>query len=315
MSAPATSRTVYRAALILAAKGGTLSQITTGDALELLDTEAAIYPKSAGDTHLFYRMLHTLGAFGDHAPTSLRELRSSGQRTPEELVDRYELTCRPIRDLLVEYLRERQPALDYTSLDSLSSMLAGRFWADLERYHPGIDSLHLPVEVADAWKQRLRTTTRTVRNTGGQLVEVSAPRVNYRECLTPVRAFYLDLAHWAVDDPARWSRWVVPCPVGGEEVKRSKDKRRRKSRMDARTRERLPVLPVLVRTVDQRRKNAAALLAEARIIEAKREGWLGEVEGLQISLAGAEDKLAQIDKHSRNTGTVDLGIPSLTRDS
>lgn len=28
-------------------------------------------------------------------------------------------------------------------------------------------------------------------------------RNNSRECLTPVRAFYLDLAHWAVEDPAR----------------------------------------------------------------------------------------------------------------
>ena len=34
----------------------------------------------------------------------------------------------------------------------------------------------------------------------------------------------------------------------------------------------------------------------ARIAEAEREGWLGEVEGLQVSLAGADDKLAQIDR-------------------
>jgi hypothetical protein len=33
----------------------------------------------------------------------------------------------------------------------------------------------------------------------------------------------------------------------------------------------------------------------ARITEAHREGWLGEVEGLEFSLAGAENKLAQID--------------------
>ena len=75
------------------------------------------------------------------------------------------------------------------------------------------------------------------------------PRVSYRECLTPVRAFYLDLACWAVEDPARWGPWVVPCPVGSEEIDRRKDERRRKSRMDARTRERLPVLPVLAATV------------------------------------------------------------------
>jgi integrase-like protein len=51
----------------------------------------------------------------------------------------------------------------------------------------------------------------------------------------------------------------------------------------------------------------------ARISEAKREGWLGEVEGLQISLAGAENKLAQINRHSHNKNAVDLGIPSLTK--
>ena len=36
-----------------------------------------------------------------------------------------------------------------------------------------------------------------------------------------------------------------------------------------------------------------------RIAEAEREGWLGEVEGLKISLAGARDKLVQIDRRSR----------------
>lgn len=34
---------------------------------------------------------------------------------------------------------------------------------------------------------------------------------------------------------------------------------------------------------------------EVRIIEAKREDWLGEVEGLQVSWAGAKDKITQID--------------------
>ena len=32
-----------------------------------------------------------------------------------------------------------------------------------------------------------------------------------------------------------------------------------------------------------------------RIAEAEREGWPGEIEGLKVSLAGTEDKLAQID--------------------
>jgi hypothetical protein len=49
----------------------------------------------------------------------------------------------------------------------------------------------------------------------------------------------------------------------------------------------------------------------ARITEAEHEGWLGEVEGLKVSLAGAEDKLTQIDQRSRTT--VDLGIPAITK--
>ena len=35
----------------------------------------------------------------------------------------------------------------------------------------------------------------------------------------------------------------------------------------------------------------------ARVAEAEAEGWTGEVEGLQISLAGADNKLTQIDAH------------------
>lgn len=46
----------------------------------------------------------------------------------------------------------------------------------------------------------------------------------------------------------------------------------------------------------------------SRIAEAEREGWLGEMEGLQISLAGAEDKLDQIDRRSSST---DLGMPKV----
>jgi hypothetical protein len=49
----------------------------------------------------------------------------------------------------------------------------------------------------------------------------------------------------------------------------------------------------------------------ARIAEAQREGWLGEVEGLEVSLAGANDKLAQLDRRAHNHTTVDLGIPIL----
>ncbi len=136
VSSAAVTRTTYRASLILAAKGGAIADITIGDMLELLDAEAVTLSTAPGATHLFYRVLRTMGVFGADAPATLRELRTVGQRTPEQLIDRYGLVCRPIRNLLVDYLKERQPALDYTSLNSLANFLGGLFWADLERHHP-----------------------------------------------------------------------------------------------------------------------------------------------------------------------------------
>ncbi|AVZ77161.1 hypothetical protein SLUN_01925 [Streptomyces lunaelactis] len=49
-----------------------------------------------------------------------------------------------------------------------------------------------------------------------------------------------------------------------------------------------------------------------RIAEVQREGRLGEVEGLEISLAGAEDKVAQLDAALKPTVT-HLGLPTLVQ--
>ncbi|WOT39591.1 integrase [Streptomyces coeruleorubidus] len=48
----------------------------------------------------------------------------------------------------------------------------------------------------------------------------------------------------------------------------------------------------------------------ARIAEAEHEGWLGEVEGLNVSRAGAENKLKQLDAQvSPAQRAVHLGMP------
>jgi len=54
-------------------------------------------------------------------------------------------------------------------------------------------------------------------------------------------------------------------------------------------------------------RNLADRIAEARI-----NGWLGEVEGLQVSLTAARGKLAALDRTARNntTGPADLGMPA-----
>jgi integrase len=51
----------------------------------------------------------------------------------------------------------------------------------------------------------------------------------------------------------------------------------------------------------------------ARIAEAEAHRWLGEAEGLKVSLAGAGAKLAQMDQISaRRSQAVQLGIPTFT---
>ena len=49
----------------------------------------------------------------------------------------------------------------------------------------------------------------------------------------------------------------------------------------------------------------------ARISEARRQGWTGETEGLKVSLAAANNKLAQVDSLiTRRLEAASLGMPS-----
>jgi integrase len=253
LSAAARRLTVHRAAAIVAAKGGTLGQVTTGDVVAWHAAEEDALRRPGEGAQVLYGALRAMGIIG--GPATFRQLRAHGPRSPEQMIDRYQLACGPVRDVLADYLRERQPALDYSSLQQLGFILGKLFWADIEQHHPGISSLHLPDDVARAWKQRLQ-----VKDPEG----AAAERISFRQCLTNVRAFYLDLAQWALDDPSRWAQWAVPCPVRPHEITSKKTSQHRKSRMDARTRERLPVLPALVNAVTRHRNDAAALLAAAR---------------------------------------------------
>ncbi|MGW8331179.1 hypothetical protein ACWGLE_25180 [Streptomyces sp. NPDC055897] len=51
-----------------------------------------------------------------------------------------------------------------------------------------------------------------------------------------------------------------------------------------------------------------------RIAEAESEGWLGEVEGLSVSLDAADQKISQLDERdSRKTSPVFIGVPVFER--
>jgi len=281
-SYPVTRTALEWVAVIVAAKGGVVAGITVGDCLELLEISDALFPNSGGKGPSFYQLLHEMGVFPAGAPATVRMFNPlfQGQLTVEQLVDRYDLACRPVRDLLVDYLRERQPAVDYNTLRGLSTVLAGAFWKDLENHHPGVDSLRLAPGVAAAWRERLQTkAARAAAGPPGAAAGAREPRMASADYLIRVRAFYLDIVQWAADDPARWGQWAVPCPFRDAGSPFRKEKSRRKSRMDQRTRERLPVLPTLVTAVDQSRKAAAARLEAAR---AARPGELFTPGGLTL---------------------------------
>jgi len=198
VSVPSRVAALEKIAVILAAKGGPVSEITVGDCMDLLAACCAEYPDPRSRHHsaLFYQLLHGAGMLSAGAPPTVRMFSPmfGGKLTPESLVDRYDLACRPVRDLLVAYLRERRPALDYSTLRHLSTILALYFWKDLEARHPGIDSIRLHPDVAASWKARVRTRTVAGR---------AAERMGADAVMLKVRAFYLDIAQWALEDPAR----------------------------------------------------------------------------------------------------------------
>jgi integrase len=198
-------------------------------------------------------LLALIGVFP--AGTTLHGSARLGQRSVEELVDYQQVQCRPVRDVLVRYLSERAPALDHSSLRALVPNLAGLFWADIERHHPGISTLRLPPEVAEAWKQRLRTWTArdgTVR-----------PRKDYLVILSQVRTLYLDIQEWAMEDPS-WAWWAAPSPVRRSELAgMSKARRKTVSEVHQRVRERLPHLQRLAGSAGEHRTAQARLLAAA----------------------------------------------------
>lgn len=69
----------------------------------------------------------------------------------------------------------------------------------------------------------------------------------------------------------------------------------------------------MMRVDPQQRPRLIAIIRNLgdRITEARMNGWLGEVEGLQISLDAARAKLVALDRAKPTPGTsiTNLGIP------
>jgi integrase len=253
--------------------GKDLRSLASGDFADYVAARRACGAKAAGLT-LAYELLHAIGGLPG-APPTWQQARSRGQLTVAELVDRYPIACRPVRDVLVHYLTERSAAIDFGSLANQAQRLASLFWADIERHHPGIDTLRLPPETARAWKQRIRA------------LPDGTPRRNSHAVLLTVRSLYLDLLQWSLEDPARWAQWAAPCPISEADIRGYiKESRRHRARMAERTRTLAPVLPRLVAAAEQQLDRATRMLQAARATPPGGEFTIDGTRYLRTSAPG-----------------------------
>ena len=206
--------------------------------------------------NIIWRLLSGIAKLSDYA--TAEEAVRVGQLSAAELVDAFSLQNQSVRDVIVRYLEERRASLDYASFDGLARTLAGRFWADIEHHHPDVESLHLPDDVASAWRMRARMT---VTPNG-----VTERRSYHVAIFHGVRAFYRDIQEWALDDPS-WVPYSVPSPVRKSDLAGYyKERKKTTAAMHQRIRDRLPQLPVLVDVAERHRSEQAALLEAVKAV-------------------------------------------------
>jgi hypothetical protein len=154
--------------------------------------------------HLLWELLVELGPLAEEAPTLRATWSARGntrQHSTASLVDRYGIPASGVRDLLVSYLQEVRPGMDYGSVEGLAYRLVRLFWWEVLQINPGQGDLHLKPDVSSTWLERLARTT------------IGLPRRETHSTLLAVRAFYRDLAEWSHEEPLRWGQWVAACPV------------------------------------------------------------------------------------------------------
>ncbi|MFD8536364.1 tyrosine-type recombinase/integrase [Streptomyces rubrogriseus] len=246
--------------MLLANQDVTLSDVTPAALLhfahENRKARCILQPGSRAANRLVGRgiwdVLHTMGHFPPSTPESMRAAMLRGQLRVDELVDRYEISNQAVRGLLIDYLIRRKADTDYSTLKDLACKLTYHFWKNIEQINPDQKDLRIAPEDYATWRQMI-----TVKDDG-------KPRVDQDSIVVALRSFYYDLHTWAADEPERWATWVAPCPVPPSELRGLGRRRRRIDERSAdRTRQRQPLLPLLVNHVETRYDRVRLLLERA----------------------------------------------------
>ncbi|WP_405984421.1 hypothetical protein [Streptomyces sp. NBC_00872] len=122
----------------------------------------------------------------------------------------------------------------------------------IEELHPGQQGLRIAPDLYNRWRETIRLKDDGTHRRGQDDIVIS------------VRSFYYDLHTWAADEPERWAAWVAPCPVPpGEFHGLGRRRRKENERTADRTRQRQPLLPILVEHVEFRYDQTRLLLERA----------------------------------------------------
>ena len=250
---------------------------------------------------LAWQVMADSGRFPPGTPVTMRLALLGGRKTVTELVDTYRVANRPIRQLLIDYISHRAAlGMDYSTICNLVRSLTRNFWCVVEQINPAQLDLQLDEATYTAWRAKVDTV---------QTADGPRSRESIWELLITVRALYLDIQSWALEDPTSWGPWVARCPIPQVASRGySAGRRRLAERVADRTRARQPMLDLLVEHVAAERERLRALL-DAAALSAGAAFEVGELRYLPIVEAATTGKYPQKGPRARR-GTA---VEELTR--
>ena len=141
--------------------------ITAGDCVEMAELLVGMAVRVDTSAY-FYQLLHAMGVFPESAPPTVRAVsgRAQGQISVEQMIDRYQIACRPIRDVLVDY-RAGTPTLAGLHLAAGAVVRPGQIVLEGPGDPPPWNRFAAPgSRRRGAWKHRIAKKTTRRKNAG-----------------------------------------------------------------------------------------------------------------------------------------------------